>query len=65
MSIHVEEGALNDLKNAIATAGESYKSNLAKLTNLMSEIIIFINERELIISGFGDKIVFRSLDESF
>ncbi|ELL7800320.1 WD40 repeat domain-containing protein [Campylobacter coli] len=33
--------------------------------NLMSEIIIFINERELIISGFGDKIVFRSLDESF
>lgn len=33
--------------------------------NLMSEIIIFINERELIVSGFGDKIVFRSLDESF
>lgn len=38
MAIHVEEGALNDLKNAIATAGESYKSNLVKLTNLMSEI---------------------------
>ena len=38
MAIHVEEGSLNDLKNAIATAGESYKSNLVKLTNLMSEI---------------------------
>ena len=38
MAIHVEEGSLNDLKNAIATAGESYKSNLVKLTNLMNEI---------------------------
>lgn len=33
--------------------------------NLMSEFIIFINEKDFIISGFGDKIIFRSLDESF
>lgn len=36
--IHVEEEALNALKNALATAGEDYKSNVAKLTNLISEI---------------------------
>ena len=38
MPIHVEEGALNDLKNAIANQGESYKSNLVRLTNLITEI---------------------------
>lgn len=36
--IHVDEAALNDLKNALATAGESYKNNLARLTNLINEI---------------------------
>ncbi len=36
--VHVEESALNDLKNALANAGESYKQNLARLTNLISEI---------------------------
>lgn len=36
--IHVDETSLNDLKNALATAGESYKNNLAKLTNLIQEI---------------------------
>ncbi len=36
--IHVDEASLNDLKNALATAGESYKSNLARLTNLVNEI---------------------------
>lgn len=38
MAIHVEEAALNDLKNSLATAGEEYKSNLSRLTNLISEI---------------------------
>ena len=36
--IHVDEASLNDLKNALATAGESYKNNLARLTNLITEI---------------------------
>ena len=36
--IHVEEEALNTLKNGLATAGEEYKGNLSRLTNLMSEI---------------------------
>ena len=36
--IHADEESLNDLKNALATAGESYKSNLAKLTNLINDI---------------------------
>lgn len=36
--IHVEEEALNTLKNALATAGEDYKSSLARLTNLITEI---------------------------
>lgn len=38
MAIHVEEESLNDLKAALETAGEDYKENLAKLTNLISEI---------------------------
>ena len=37
--IHVEEEALNALKNALATAGEEYKSSLSRLTNLINEII--------------------------
>lgn len=37
-TIHVEEESLNDLKKAISEAGESYKTNLAKLTNLIGEI---------------------------
>ncbi len=36
--IHVDEAALNSLKNALSTAGERYKSNLARLTNLINEI---------------------------
>lgn len=36
--IHVEEEALNALKNALATAGEEYKSSLSRLTNLINEI---------------------------
>ncbi len=38
MAIHVDEAALNDLKNAMQTAGEGYKKNLARLTNLVEEI---------------------------
>ena len=38
MAIHVDEEALNDLKNVIANQGESYKSNLVRLTNLIAEI---------------------------
>lgn len=36
--IHVEEEALNALKNALATAGEEYKSSLSRLTNLITEV---------------------------
>ena len=37
-TIHVDEAALNTLRNALETAGESYKRNLARLTNLIEEI---------------------------
>lgn len=37
-SIHVDEAALNALKNALETAGQEYKSSLARLTNLIEEI---------------------------
>jgi uncharacterized protein YukE len=36
--IHVEESALNELRNSLATAGEEYKSELARLTSLIKEI---------------------------
>ena len=36
--IHVDEAALNTLRNAIGTAGQDYKNNLARLTNLIEEI---------------------------
>ena len=37
-SIHVDEVALNALKNALETAGQEYKSSLARLTSLIEEI---------------------------
>lgn len=37
-TIHVDEAALTDLRDALATAGEEYKSNLARLTALIQEI---------------------------
>ena len=37
-SIHVDEAALNALKNALETAGQEYKSSLARLTSLIEEI---------------------------
>ena len=37
-TIHVDEEALNDLKGALATAGEDYKSNLTRLQALINEI---------------------------
>ena len=37
-SIHVDEAALNALKNALETAGQEYKASLARLTNLIEEI---------------------------
>lgn len=36
--VHVDEAALNSLKNALETAGQEYKSSLARLTNLIEEI---------------------------
>ena len=36
--IHVDEAALNSLKNALETAGQDYKTKLARLTNLIEEI---------------------------
>ena len=38
MAIHVDEAALSDLKNALETAGEDFKSNYARLKSLISEI---------------------------
>lgn len=37
-NISVDEASLNELKNALATAGEEYKSNLTRLQNLINEI---------------------------
>ena len=37
-TIHVDEAALNSLKNALETAGQEYKASLARLTNLIEEI---------------------------
>ena len=37
-TIHVDEAALNSLKGALGNAGEEYKRNLARLTNLIQEI---------------------------
>ena len=37
-TIHVDEAALTDLRDALSTAGEDYKSNLARLTALINEI---------------------------
>ena len=34
-TIHVDEAALNSLKNALETAGQEYKSSLARLTTLI------------------------------
>ncbi len=36
--IHVEEQALNELRDALQNAGEEYKSELARLTSLIKEI---------------------------
>ena len=36
--INVDEAALNSLKNALQTAGQEYKTSLAKLTNLVEEV---------------------------
>ena len=36
--IHVEEEGLEELKEALATAGEQYKLQLAKLTDFIDEI---------------------------
>lgn len=37
-TIHVDEAALTDLRDALTTAGEDYKSNLARLQALINEI---------------------------
>ena len=37
-TIHVDEAALDTLKKALETAGQEYKQNLARLTNLINEI---------------------------
>ena len=37
-SIHVDEAALNALKNALETAGQDYKQSLARLTSLIEEL---------------------------
>ncbi len=37
-TIHVDEAALTDLRDALATAGEEYKNSLARLTALIQEI---------------------------
>ena len=37
-TIHVDEAALNSLREALETAGQEYKNSLARLTNLIEEI---------------------------
>ena len=36
--IHVDHEALNSLRQALETAGQEYKTNLAKLTSLIDEM---------------------------
>ena len=36
-TIHVDEAALTDLREALTTAGDDYKRNLARLTALIQE----------------------------
>jgi len=38
MAIHIEEEALKNLRAALETAGEDYKSKYARLKSLMNEI---------------------------
>ena len=38
MAIHIDEAALNQLRKALEIAGESYKNQYARLTNLIEEI---------------------------
>ena len=37
-NIHVSDEGLHELKESLAKAGEDYKTKLAKLTNVMSQI---------------------------
>ena len=37
-TIHVDEASLTDLRDALATAGEDYRRELARLTALIQEI---------------------------
>ena len=37
-TIHVDEASLADLRDALTTAGEDYKNDLARLTALIQEI---------------------------
>jgi len=37
-TIHVDEDALKALRQSLETAGQEYKSSLARLTNLIQEI---------------------------
>ena len=37
-TIHVDESALKELRQSLETAGQEYKSGLARLTNLIEEI---------------------------
>ena len=46
-TVHVEESGLNDLKAAMAEAGENYKQNLAKLQNLINENTIDQAEEDM------------------
>lgn len=38
MAIHVDEAALNELREAVQTAGKDYKDKFARLTMLIEEI---------------------------
>ncbi|AXP08660.1 WD40 repeat domain-containing protein [Campylobacter hepaticus] len=52
-----------------AGMSEVFDTNSLKLIKtfsnekIMSEFIIFLNDKEFVLSGFGDKIIFRSIDE--
>ena len=67
-TIHVEEQALSDLRNALETAGEDYKANLARLQSLINEITsgdITGDPAEDLLKKFQDKeTIFRGLAET-
>ena len=66
--IRADDEALNKLRNALQTAGESYKNNFAKLQNVIEEITsgdIQGNPATDLLNKFRDKEdMFRNIEKT-